>query len=295
MNTPPESPSATLPTGSAAPRCPSCGAPASGRFCSGCGTALAGAVCATCSSALTPGARFCHRCGTPAGATATAPSRGFANALPWAVAALALVSLTALVVGQRFGSRNTATAGVEMLDGANMQGATPIGPGGMGSAAVGPPGAAGAAGSGPRAPDISQLTPEQRAERLYDRIMTEHEAGRPENVRSFLPMAIAAYEMLSPLNLDQRYDLGRIGEVGGDTTLARAQADTILAARPTHLLGLILAARAARAEKNEARARALDARLLAAETAERSAALPEYLLHRNDIDAAVAAARSTAK
>jgi hypothetical protein len=48
-------------------------------------------------------------------------------------------------------------------------------------------------------------------------------------------------------------------------------------------------------EKSDARARALDARLLAAEPAERSAALPEYLLHRNDIDAALSAARSAAK
>ena len=218
-----------------------------------------------------------------------AQSRGFASALPWAVAALALVSLTALVVGQRFGARgNPSTPTAEVLDGANMQGATPIGP---------PAGAPGSApGSAPpRAPDISQLTPEQRAERLYDRIMTEHEAGREDAVRSFLPMARAAYEMIGPLNLDQRYDLGRLGEVGGDTTLARAQADTILKARPTHLLGLILAARAARMEGSDARARALDARLLAAEPAERSAALPEYLLHRNDIDTALAAARSAAK
>jgi hypothetical protein len=99
--------------------------------------------------------------------------------------------------------------------------------------------------------------------------------------------------MIAPLNLDQRYDLGRLGEVGGDTVLARAQADTILATRPTHLLGLILAARVARMERQDARARALDSKLLAALPTERGAALPEYLLHKNDIDAAVAAARST--
>ena len=145
-----------------------------------------------------------------------------------------------------------------MLDGANMQGSTPIGPAAAGDASAAP------AGAMPRAPDISQLTPEQRAERLYDRIMTEHEAGRQDAVRSFLPMARAAYEMLDSLNLDQRYDLGRLGEVGGDIALARAQADTILRKRPTHLLGLILAARVARLEKDEARARALDARLVAA-------------------------------
>ena len=288
MTTPPASPLASTPDGTSTSRCPACGAPASGRFCSSCGTALAGATCATCSASLTPGARFCHRCGTPAGAPSAARSRGFASALPWAVAALALVSLTALVVGQRFGARgNPSAPTADVLDGANMQGATPIGP------PVGGPG--GAPAAAPRAPDISQLSPEQRAERLYDRIMAAHEAGKQDSVRFFLPMARVVYESLDSLNLDQRYDLGRLGEVGGDTTLARAQADTILKARPTHLLGLILAARVARMEGSEARARALDARLLAAEPAERATALPEYLLHRNDIDTALAAARSAAK
>ncbi len=206
-----------------------------------------------------------------------ARSPGVGNALPWAVAAIALVALIALVAGQRFGARPSGTA--DVLDGANAQGPTPI---------TAPEAAAGGM---PRAPDISQLTPAQRAERLYDRIMTEAEAGKTDNVRTFLPMAIAAYEMIAPLNLDQRYDLGRIGEVGGDTTLARAQADTILRERPTHLLGLILGAKAARMVGNEPHARQFDVRLLSLEPRERSAGLPEYLLHKNDIDLALAAAR----
>lgn len=208
----------------------------------------------------------------------SAPSRGMAGMLPWAVAAIALVALIALVVGQRFGARGNSVTEPVVDAGATA-----------GTAPGGPPGAM------PRAPDISQLTPEQRAERLYDRIMTEVEAGRTENVRTFMPMAIAAYEMLAPLNLDQRYDLGRIGEVGGDTALARAQADTILAAKPNHLLGLILKAKAARMEGNASRAKDADAKLLAAEATQRSAGLKEYLLHKNDIDAAVAAAHATKK
>jgi hypothetical protein len=228
---------------------------------------------------MTVGAHYCHRCGTPAGTSGSRNEAGLGNIMPWAVAAIALVALIALVVGQRFGARATGTS--DVLDGANAQGATPITA----------PGAAPAGGM-PRAPDISQLTPAQRAERLYDRIMTEAEAGRTENVRAFLPMAIAAYEMIAPLNLDQRYDLGRIGEVGGDTALARAQADSILRARPTHLLGLILGAKAARMVGNEPHARQFDVRLLAVEPRERSAGLAEYLLHKNDIEAALAAAKA---
>ena len=227
---------------------------------------------------MTVGARYCHRCGTPAGTSATKPTSGLGNAMPWAVAAIALVALIALVVGQRFGARPTGTS--DVLDGANAQGATPI------TALDAVP----AAGM-PRAPDISQLTPAQRAERLYDRIMTEAEAGKTENVRAFLPMAVAAYGMITPLNLDQRYDLGRIGEVSGDTALARAQADSILREHPTHLLGLILGAKAARMVGNEPHARQFDVRLLSVTPRERSIGLPEYLLHRNDIDSALGAAR----
>jgi hypothetical protein len=204
--------------------------------------------------------------------------------MPWAVAAIALVALIALVVGQRFGGRAT-TGTTDVLDGANAQGPTAIvAPGSEADAAP--------AGAMPRAPDISQLTPAQRAERLYDRIMREAEAGKMEEVRTFLPMAIAAYEMIAPLNLDQRYDLGRIAEVGGDTTLARAQADTILRQRPTHLLGLILGAKAARMVGNEPHARQFDVRLVSVAPREQAAALPEYLLHRNDIEQALAAAKA---
>jgi hypothetical protein len=207
--------------------------------------------------------------------------------MPWAVAAIALVALIALVVGQRFGAR---TAGAtDVLDGSNGQGATPItAPGAAPSGAM-------PSGAMPRAPDISRLTPAQRAERLYDRIMRENESGHPENVRAFFPMATAAYDAIAPLNLDQRYDLGHIAEVAGDTTLARAQADSILRERPTHLLGLILGAKAARMVGNEPHARQFDVRLLSVEPRERRAARPEYLLHRNDIDAALAAARTYPK
>src|SRR3954471_3099596 len=85
--------------------CPGCQAQASGKFCSSCGAALGATKCASCGAQLRPGARFCHRCGTPAGADGVASSepRSFNSALPWAVAAIALVAFIALVAGQRFG------------------------------------------------------------------------------------------------------------------------------------------------------------------------------------------------
>ena len=193
------------------------------------------------------------------------------------MAGIALVALIALIVGQRFGGRGAQTAV------ATDTSAAPTGP------------FAGGASGMPRAPDISQMSPTERAERLFDRIMKESESGNTENVKAFMPMALAAYDALAPLNLDQHYDLGRIGLAAGDATLARAESDTILASNPTHLLGLALAARAARLAGDQKRARDFDARLIAAEPKERASGLGEYLLHKTDIDSALAAARAPNK
>ncbi len=244
--------------------CPSCGTEGTGNFCANCAAPLQGAACSSCRAPLTPGAKFCHRCGTPAGALGVRAS-GATNALPWSVAAIALLALIALVAGQRYGrSRPTEDA---------------------------PPTPPLAAGQG-RAPDISRMTPSERAERLYDRIMGAAERGRVDSVRFFLPMALQAYNELGPLNADQRYDVGRLAEVGGDAKLAAAQADTILKVQPKHLLGLLLASRAARLKGDAKASDAFLKRLASAEPAERARQLPEYLLHQSDIDQALAEWRS---
>ncbi|HEY2374853.1 MAG TPA: zinc ribbon domain-containing protein [Gemmatimonadaceae bacterium] len=253
------------------PNCPTCQSPASGKFCSNCGAPLAGAECAVCGTNLTPGAKFCHRCGTPAGAKTDGRTvnaeRGFGSALPWAVAAIALVALIALVAGQRF-SRAPASVAEAPTD---------------------LPAAAQSAGA---PPDISQMSPEERAERLYDRVMSLNERGRTDSVRFFAPMAMQAYIMLGQLNADQRYDLGRIAAVSGDQETARAQADSILTTQPKHLLGLLLAADAAGLRGDKAAQDAYLRRFVAAEPAERPKQLPEYQQHVAEIDARLAKIRA---
>ena len=138
-----------------------------------------------------------------------------------------------------------------------------------------------------RAPDISALSPAERAERLYDRVMGAAERGLVDSVAFFMPMAIQSYAALGELTLDQRYDLGRLAEVAGNEPLAAAQADTILREQPRHLLGLLLAARAARLRGNDREALDHLRRLAQYEAAERQKQLPEYLLHQNDIDMAI--------
>jgi hypothetical protein len=271
--TPASSPSPSQPSG-ATETCPSCNAQVTGKFCSDCGASLVGATCADCGAALTPGAKFCHRCGTPAGADVATRQRGASSAIPWGVAAIALLALIALVAGQRF-SRPAPDATQQPAGDPSATAAAPF---------------AGATGSGP-APDISRLTPADAAARLYDRVMSAHERGKADSVQMFAPMALTAYEMIGKLDLDQRYDMGRIAAVSGDETLARAQADTILAQNPNHLLGLILAANAARMRKDAAAERTYRDRLVASAAAERAKQLPEYATHENDITIALDAKR----
>src|SRR6266480_3944142 len=182
--------------------CPACGATATGRYCANCGAPLAGATCASCAAELGPGAKFCHRCGSAVGSAIANSRESRTNALPWIVAALAFLALFAMAAGRGFNARRSNTvdgsqnalpqAGLDDRGGAEDDG----------SAAM-------------RAPDISSLSPQERADRLYNRVMLLASQGKTDSVQFFAPMALTAYQMLAPLNADQRYDMGRIGEVAG--------------------------------------------------------------------------------
>jgi hypothetical protein len=144
---------------------------------------------------------------------------------------------------------------------------------------------------GVRAPDISSLSPQERADRLYNRVMMLATQGKTDSVQFFAPMAIQAYLMLEPLNADQRYDMGRIGEAAGAVPLAKAQADSILLENPNHLLGLILEARLAVLGGDTASLHSYERRLIAAEKTEMAKKHEEYLRHQNDISNALKQAR----
>jgi hypothetical protein len=151
---------------------------------------------------------------------------------------------------------------------------------------TGAPFAAGAGGRGAMAaPDISQMSPEERARRLFDRVMGLSERGVQDSVQFFLPMAIGAYQQLPALDLDARYDMGALYLAGDVADGALAQADTILQAAPTHLYGFMLRARGLEL-KNDARgARAAYMAFLRHEQAERARQRPEYAEHSQAVDA----------
>ena len=131
------------------------------------------------------------------------------------------------------------------------------------------------------------MSPAEIASRLYDRVMGAHERGRADSVQFFAPMAISAYQNLGPLNPDQHYDVGRIAAVSGNEQLAHAEADTILAQHPSHLLGLILAGNAAHMRQDATAERKYHDQLVAAAATERAKQLPEYSEHANDITIAL--------
>ncbi len=155
--------------------------------------------------------------------------------------------------------------------------------------AVVAPFASGAAGT---PPDISSMTPRERADRLYDRVMRLDAEGKSDSVQIFANMAVQAYQMVPELDLDARYDMGRIAELANQTDVARAQADAILRESPTHLLGLMLAESLATRAGDDARAREMRRRLVAAAEAERRKNLPEYERHQREIDRALETARA---
>jgi hypothetical protein len=220
--------------------------------------------CSDCGTKLNANAQFCHNCGSPIhGRTAGAPSTPSSNVLLWGVPILAIFALIVLSI-IRFGSRG---------GGADPQERVPFGTGAV------------------QAPDISSMSPEERADRLFNRVMRLSSEGKKDSAAFFGPMALGALEALAPLDTHRRYDVGLVALVTGDISAATAQGDTILAQRPTHLLGLSLAARAADARGDAAASRNFRRRLLAAESAERGNGLREYTDHDADIRAAIELAR----
>jgi hypothetical protein len=199
------------------PACAACGAPLSGQFCSHCGAPAESGACRTCNTRLSPGARFCHRCGVPAGTVAATARR---ERTAWIIAGTAVLLALLVVVWRAGGARPTVPD--------------------MGNA--GNTGAAGAGGALPagRAPDISSLSPRQRFDRLYERVVRAAEAGDTLTVVQFTPMALGAYALLDTVDADARYHAAMIQLAVGDDAAALALADTIQTNAPEHLFADIV-------------------------------------------------------
>src|SRR5256885_4293597 len=147
-------------------------------------------------AALAPTGKYCHKCGAQVSGAAAA---GWRAGLPWGVAGAALGALVAVLALRLGGStgRGTGDAGG-------------VGDGPLPSSPVPPP-------------DISQMSPEERATRLYNRVMSLHSQGQADSAEFFLPMALQAYAMLPALDVDARYHIGVLDLTGGNAAGALAQ------------------------------------------------------------------------
>ena len=253
----------TTPTPSS---CPACGNPSSGRFCSHCGASLLPRQCEGCRAELSPQARFCHRCGRPvAGGTAApggAATSGGSDRTAWIFAGVLCLGLVGFII-------HRVTADAPAPDVPAMANAGSAG----GVAGPGP----GAGGQAP--PDISQMTPRERFDRLFNRIMTAAEQRDSAQVQRFTPMALGAYAQLDQFDPDARYHAAVLHLQAGDSRAALALADTILAESPGHLFGYVIRGTAAEITKDQAalaRARKDFAERFPAESA---SAKPEYRDH----------------
>ncbi len=170
--------------------------------------------------------------------------------LPWFIAAAGMLLALAVWMWSQMGNESTTAANAPFAD----------------AAATGAP------------PPLSG-SPREQADRLFNRIMQEREAGNVDQARFFTPMAIQAYEAAEPLDADGFYHLSLIHGVAGDFDAAQRTAQQILSLEPTHLLGLAALAEAAQAAGDEAAATDAWRRYLDAYESEKALQKTEYIDH----------------
>ena len=205
-----------------------------------------------CPGCASPAAgRFCARCGSPLEST-------LRNRRAWRLAAAAgglLLVVLALTV-----LREQRTA-----------------------ASAGPPGNTETAGEAP--PDLSAMTPRERFDRLYNRVMRAAESGDTATLSRFSPMAFAAYQMLDTVDADARYHAAVLDlHLRGDTAAALRLADSILAEQPRHLFGFLIRATAAQLTGNEPLRQRARTDFLAAWDSEQKKGRPEYRDHQTMLE-----------
>jgi hypothetical protein len=128
------------------------------------------------------------------------------------------------------------------------------------------------------------MTPRERFDRLYDRIMRAAGIGDSAEVQRFTPMALGAYEQLDTRDIDARYHAAMLHAQVGQWPAALALADTILAESPAHLFGYVIRGEVGRVRKDsDLLGRAQENFLANYESAIRSNRV-EYLEHKPALD-----------
>jgi hypothetical protein len=193
------------------------------------------------------------------------PKAGASDRKAWLVAGTVCVLLVG-VIAYKVSSDATGPAAPDM---ANAGSST-------GGAAEGRP-----AGS---APDISAMTPRERFDRLYNRIMQASERSDSVEVERFTPMALGAYQQLDTRDADARYHAAVLQMQVGNFPAARALADTIIRETPGHLFGYVIRGTAGRFQNDPAAVAQARRDFLSHYETEMRSKRVEYLEHRPVID-----------
>ena len=220
-------------------------------------------ACPSCGTAAPSEARFCSACGaalegTPGGGTWSAGRLA-------GLAAVAGVIAVAVFAAATLSERDDETPSSSTDSPALMFDAPP-------AASTGEP------------PDLSQMTPREAADRLFNRIMMASEQGKRDEALRFVPMAIQAYGDLPELDRDAHFHLGLIHGVAGDTAGVDRQIAVLRQGVPNHLLALVLEHRNAERSGDPAAVSRTLAAFAAAYDAEIATGRPEYEAHRNTIE-----------
>jgi hypothetical protein len=123
--------------------------------------------------------------------------------------------------------------------------------------------------------------------------MRVDEAGDEAEARQFATMAVQAYGMLPPdeVDLDARFHLGLLHLVLDEVDAAEREADLILAVDPEHLLALAVKARAAESRGDEAARVATYETFLDVLPAGLASGKPEYEMHDRMLESEAVRAR----
>jgi hypothetical protein len=144
-------------------------------------------------------------------------------------------------------------------------------------------GGGGPAGTG-TASDISNLTPREQADRLFNRVMSAASQGDTGQVSFFAPMAVQAYGMIGALDADARYHLGLLEAETGNLAGTLAQADTLERQNPGHLFATLLRGEAAERSGDAAALSRWRRRFLEAYEAELATGKQEYQDHTDALN-----------
>jgi len=198
------------------------------------------------------GNRFCPSCG----ATLSGAGPRVQRYLPWIFAGATLVILLVLLL--KPGARDPAPAAATEAPAATPPAGTP--------------------------PDLSSMSPAERFDRLYQRIITAAQTGDQATVTRFMPMATAAFGMLDTVTVDARYHMAMLELHVGDLAAAEFQADSIKRADPNHLFSYVIRAAVARWKQDDKARDALYKEILARYDAELAKRRPEYLEHQGMLE-----------